>query len=219
MRTASTQYRLVLPEPWERIPLAGDTAGQVRAIIDRRVARLPKEVPPDQVGPVRRRLEDELGRHLADARENGGVDFYLPTDLVHGIPLNASFVVSAMLPDTSAESGLAPRVLASLLSEEGAEPVEAGGSTWVRRERRLQRPADTFVDAEVAVRKVEYLTPVPDDELRWILVTFTTVGDGDPDGDLTGLVVELFDAIMSTWRWVPPEPSGEEGPAGRRGQR
>lgn len=27
------------------------------------------------------------------------------------------------------------------------------------------------------------------------------MGDGDPDSDITRLVVDLFDALMSTWRW------------------
>lgn len=27
-------------------------------------------------------------------------------------------------------------------------------------------------------------------------------------GEATGLVVELFDAIMSTWRWVPAPAEG-----------
>lgn len=64
-----------------------------------------------------------------------------------------------------------------------------------------RRPPGGLPGDQVDLRKVEYLTAVPDDPRRWVLVTFTTAGDGDVDSEATGLVVELFDAIMSTWRW------------------
>jgi hypothetical protein len=33
------------------------------------------------------------------------------------------------------------------------------------------------------------------------VVTFSTIGQGRPTDDLADLLVELFDAIMSTFRW------------------
>jgi hypothetical protein len=205
---STTSYRLVLPVPWERIRLDGSIRARVREIVDQSVARLPKEIPPDQVAPARRRLEGELHDHLLEARSNGGIDYYLPTELMHGQQLNASFVVSAVIPDVTAEAHLVPRVMASLLQAADAEAVTVGDTTWTRRERVLRRRAGGLAGEQVDLRKVEYLTAVPDDPRRWVLVTFTTAGDGDVDSGATGLVVELFDAIMSTWRWVADPPIG-----------
>jgi hypothetical protein len=39
----------------------------------------------------------------------------------------------------------------------------------------------------------------------------TTAGDGDPESQATHLIVELFDAMMTTWRWVgSARPEGVE---------
>lgn len=214
MSGAPTEYRLVLPEPWERIRLDNSMGSRVAGIIDRAVARLPKEVPPDQVAPHRRFLERELMKNLLEAQKHGGVDYYLPTDLMHGQQLNASFVVSAVIPDANAEAGLVPGVLASMLKESGTEAVSVGDTVWARREKLLRRDPDELLDESVRIRKVEYVTAVPGDERRWVIVTFTTAGDGDPESQATHLIVELFDAIMTTWRWVGASATRPEGSAG-----
>lgn len=197
-----TSYRIVLPAPWERIALDATLHDSVRALIDRAVARLPKEIPPDQVAPQRRILEKELTGRLLEARDNGGIDYYLPTDLMHGQQLNASFVVSMVIPDAAATPDLVPRVLAQLMSGPETRPVSVGETVWARTEKVLHREPDGLVKEQLAVRKVEYVTALPGDERRWVLVTFTTLGDGDVDSEATTLITELFDAMMTTWRWV-----------------
>ncbi len=199
--SVSTGYQLVLPHPWERIPLDKDMPRRVRDLVDRSVARLPAEVPPDQVAPARHKIERELLTQLRAAQDQGGLDYYLPTDLMHGQQLNASFVVSAIVPDANADAALSSRAMASLLADAEARPVSIAGQVWVRTERVIRKGPDDFASDEVALRRVQYRTAVPDDPRRWVVVTFTTVGDGNPDSDISGLVVELFDAIVSTWRW------------------
>jgi hypothetical protein len=34
-----------------------------------------------------------------------------------------------------------------------------------------------------------------------VVVAFSTLGGGDPDDQYAKILVELFDAIMSTFRW------------------
>jgi hypothetical protein len=44
-----------------------------------------------------------------------------------------------------------------------------------------------------------------------VLAAFSTFGGGDPDDGFAGLLVELFDAIISTFRWKAPsrqDPGG-----------
>ncbi|MGH3816471.1 MAG: hypothetical protein ACRDRE_01680, partial [Pseudonocardiaceae bacterium] len=60
---------------------------------------------------------------------------------------------------------------------------------------------DAEPGVEHASRRVDYLLPVPADPDRWVIVSFSTLGAGDPTDDFAQLLVELFDAIMTTFRW------------------
>ena len=200
-----TAYRLALPHPWEHIPLGNGTQDRVAEIVQGAMARIPDDVPPDQVAQTRIRLEGMLLAELKEAEENGAIDYYVPTDTMHGVTINASFVVSAVIPDAAVEDGATGAVLASLLKDGDSRPVTVADTVWVRTEEVMERPADDVVGEDVTARKVDYVTAVPSEQRRWIIVSFTTVGDGDPNSEFTALMVELFDAIMSTWRWQEDE--------------
>jgi hypothetical protein len=49
---------------------------------------------------------------------------------------------------------------------------------------------------------VDYAVPVPGAAARWLLVAFSTLGAGDPDDQVARMLVQLFDAMMSTFRWA-----------------
>lgn len=197
-----TAYRLALPHPWRQVPLDQRMPAAVDEIVATAVGRIPGDVPPDQVAQARIKLQGLLTHQLRSAQDQGGVDYYLPTDLMHGVQVNSSFVVSAIIPDASAPDGMTGRVLTALIaSTEGATPVDVGDTVWVRTASVVETRPDELVTDTARARKVEYMTAVPGDERRWMIVSFTTFGDGDPEGELADLMVELFDAIMSTWRW------------------
>lgn len=204
-------YRLVLPAPWVRVPLDGDLERTVARLMDGAMKDVPKELPPDQVMPVRRRAEADLLRNLQEARDSSGVDAYLPVGLMHGNRLNATFIVSSAVPDAMADEELTAHVVASLLTHSDSRPVTIDDTVWVRRERTVaasDRPGDRPEPiASFDTRRVEYRAPVPGDVRRWITVAFTTGGDGDLGSRTTALVVDLFDAIMGTWRWSPDDPA------------
>ncbi len=202
-----TSYRVVLPRPWVRIPVGAGLEERVHEIAERAMQRLPKEVPPDQAGPMRREVERRVIASVRRSRDYGGIDFYLPTDSWHGFLVGASFVVSnatppGLLPEDSPEAVGA--VLAHLAgSRAGTEVLDIGDTVWARTEQVVQPDESSVRDGvDVATRRVDYLTAVPGDEARWVLVGFSCVGDGNPDGELALLTTELFDAIMSTWRWI-----------------
>lgn len=203
-----SSYRLVLPRPWVRIPVQTGTEERVREVVTEVAARAPKDVPPDQLGPWRRELERRLVADVRAARDYGGVDFYLPSDTWHGFLVGASFVVSEVSPpgqrpDELDEDGAVGQVLAELVrTSPETQPVTIADTTWVRAERVEAADPDRAADLDLATRRVEYLTAVPAEPRRWVLVAFSCTGDGDPRGDLATLTVELFDAIMGTWRWV-----------------
>ena len=207
--TDIVEYRLVLPTPWERIDLHSDITAQSRRVVRQAVDRLPKgSIAPDRLTLTRARMERELESRLLEAKDKGGVDYYLPTDLMHGVHLPATFTVSRLMPDALADEEVTARVLAVRLAEPGTTAEQLGDSIWARTDTVLVRQPDELVADEHRLRKVEYLTPVPGDPRCWVMVTFTSFGDGTMDSEFTDLTVSLFDAIMSTWRWVgapPPE--------------
>lgn len=208
---SGTGYRLVLPAPWVRVSLDGDLEKSVATLMDGAMKDVPKQLPPDQVMPVRRRAEADLLRTLREARDASGIDAYFPAGLMHGNRLNATFIVSSAVPDAMADHEMSVRVMASLLAHPDSRPVTIDDTVWARRERDVAAstaPADRAAPlVAFDARRVEYRTPVPGDPRRWISVAFTTGGDGDLGSRTTALIVELFDAIMGTWRWSPDDPA------------
>lgn len=199
-----TTYALVLPPPWVRIHLEDRTRMRdgVRAFVDAGARRAPKEIPPDQLASLKLKLQGQLLRQLEESRDAGTIDYYLPSGPLHGVDLNASFVVSSIIPDANADVSQTAGVHA-VLTAEGATSVQLAGTDWSRTEEVVATEGDQLVEAGLPARRVTYATAVPGDERRWALVTCTVIGDGKPDSDHTRLVVELFDAIMTTWRWDP----------------
>lgn len=196
-------YTIVLPPPWRKIPVRAGTDQAIKEIVDEVFAGLPKNVPRDRVTPYRL----ELGRQLADAarqaRRNGGTELYLPVKLERGTLMAASFVVSERLVGTVAEAADAdPAQIASLLAaeSEGGRPVTVDGAIAVRTERTV--PPDESVEADHGSRHVDYVLSVPGEVRRWVVIAFSALSAGDPDDKFARLLVELFDAMMATFRWT-----------------
>jgi hypothetical protein len=85
--------------------------------------------------------------------------------------------------------------------------VLVDGTTGARLEGT--GPAEMILGIEAASRRVDYLLPVPGQPGQWLIVAFATPGDGDPHGAFAALLVELFDSIMLTFRWVTDNAPGE----------
>ena len=172
---------------------------------------MPKELPPDQVGPLKRQLEERMVRDLLRAEEYGGLDCYFPVQQVHGFHLGTSFVVSQISPPGGGDAdALVGGVLAELVAG-GAGTVSIDDTLWARSEVVVEPDLEKAPDVDVPTRRVTYTAALPDDPRRWMVVSFSCVGDGTPDGELTLLTVELFDAIMSTWRWTRADERAEVG--------
>lgn len=192
-------YRVALPPPWTRIPLDDTAEATIQAIVDDVAAKhTPKQVSPDEVGPRKRELVRELMTQVSQARDNGGVDLYLPLQQIRGYSVQASFVVNRVIPDANMALDEVPGVMASLLRDDQTRPVTVSDTVWVRRERLVPRQGDDDVDSV----RVDYFTAMPGQARAWILVSFSSAGAPivGPDGE-GNMLVELFDAIMTTWRW------------------
>lgn len=200
LKSEVTGYALVLPPGWQRIPVRQGTEEAVREILDVIFARMRGSVPREQL--VRPRIE--LRRRLLDmagvARQQGGIDLYLPTENMHGSTVPASIVVSETAaggPDDGGAEQLAAYLAAM---SPGGVPVTVDGAVGVRLERTAE--PDRAHEVPLGSRRVDYLLSVPGNPGRWLMIVFSTVGDGDPAGQYAGLLADLFDAIMTTFRWT-----------------
>ncbi len=205
----ATGYSLVLPPGWMQIPLDVDAAPTVRKLLDRAFTDVPPDVPPGTIAALRRRLEGRLTATLAAARRTGGTELYLPTERMGGVLVPASFVVGEVEPAIGDGRGdpreLVPRVLTRMLAaDDGARAVEVDGAPAVRTESTVAPDADGEAVLSAASRRVDYVVAVPGRPGRWLSVSCTVLEAADDEHDLAGLLVELFDAVMTTFRWAAP---------------
>jgi len=187
----------VLPPGWLKIPVRPGAEKAIRAAVKEAFAVLPRDAPPDRVGPHRLELERRLMKMAREARGNGGIDLCLPVIPVYGAPLAASFIVSELFLGQPAD----PAGIVALLTagDDTTHPVTIDGAEGLRVERTGGPIPGKGVDS--GSRRVDYVLAVPGNPDRWLAVAFSTLGAGDPDDQIAVLLTSLFDAMMSTFRW------------------
>ncbi|MBT2392807.1 hypothetical protein J7E87_26075 [Streptomyces sp. ISL-1] len=200
-KTGVAGYALVLPPGWARIPLRQGTEDAVREVARRTIINAPDDVPRDEVAKFQVQLEGRLQGLARQAADNAGIDLYLPTAPRGGVATPCSIVVSEL--QLRVGDGLDPLDVArQLAAGEDTQEVTVDGCVGARSEQvRAANPERGVVEA---ARSVDYALPVPGDLARWITVSFSTPGDGDAEGEFAVLLVELFDAIMTTFTWQRP---------------
>ncbi|MET9526865.1 hypothetical protein [Streptomyces coeruleorubidus] len=201
-RRAPNGFNLVPPPGWDVIPLHSGTREAMDRIVRKAVAQLPVGFPKDDIPQARLKLTQELKKVVRRASAKGGMTLYLPTERLHGIALPVSIVASEPIeiPRVRPESG-PEAVLAALASEiPGAEVRELDDTAALRSEREV--PADPEQGVEVAHRRVEYLVPIPDSAPdKYLTFSYSALIAPGSDPAFYDTLVELFDAVMSTFRW------------------
>ncbi|MFJ2232446.1 hypothetical protein [Streptomyces sp. NPDC087859] len=193
------RYELVLPPGWVRIPLREGMKEALERILFSHMEQVSEGIPRDDAMRFRLEMRRQLEKQARAARRNGGLDLYLPVLPRGGIFLMASFIV-AELPIGRDRTVPPQAVLAQLADEKvpggTAATVDVAGAPALRRAYRC-----TPDEEELPTRRVDYVIPVADDSGRWISVNFSTPGDGDVDSEFTDVLVELFDAVVGTFKW------------------
>ncbi|MET9758696.1 hypothetical protein ABZ016_06515 [Streptomyces sp. NPDC006372] len=193
-------FNLIAPPGWDRIDLRDDSMNDsILRIVDNSINQLPGDLPKDDVSKLRMELFKRLKKAVRKAAKANGLLLYLPVQRVRSTLAPASFVVSQV---SGAGVGIQPNdVLGALAAGRGSsEPVDVDGSQGTRIERVVPPSDDS--EGSFSSRRIEYVLPLPASSLpRWLTVTFSTVGDGDPDSEFTSALVDLFDAVMTTFRW------------------
>ncbi|CAL9306828.1 MULTISPECIES: hypothetical protein [Streptomyces] len=202
-RRAPNGFNLVPPPGWDVIPLRAGTKEATDRIVRKAIAQLPVGFPKDDIPKARLRLNQEMKKVIRRARTKGGMTLYIPTERLHGVALPVSIVASEPIAIPRVRPNSGPEaVLAALASvTPGAETRELDDTAALRSERDV--PADAAQGVEVAHRRVEYFVPVPDsDPDQYLTFSFSALIAPGADPAFYDTLVELFDAVMSTFRWA-----------------
>jgi hypothetical protein len=201
-RRSPNGFNLVPPPGWDVIPLRTGTREAIDHIIRKAVAQLPAGFPKDDIPKARLKLNQEFKKVVRRARAKGGMTLYLPTERFHGVPLPVSIVAAAPIeiPRVRPQSG-PEAVLAALASvTPDAEMRELDDTAALRSERDVT--ADVAQGVDVAHRRVEYFVPVPGScPDQYLTFSFSALIAPESDPAFYDTLVELFDAVMGTFRW------------------
>jgi hypothetical protein len=199
----SSAYSIVQIPGWETLSLHPRDHG----VLERRLNELahgsvPAEVPRDTATPFRQEVRKELVRVVEQAQAAGAGLIALPVETVDGKAVPASYTVSEWRdqdPDNVAPLDLLKSLAAG--STARTEIVEVDGQPALREETVESADPEAEPLATRAGRRVTYTVSAPDSQDSWVIFTFITLGDGNPDGQLARMLVELFDAHLTTLRW------------------
>ncbi|WP_194926373.1 hypothetical protein [Catenulispora pinisilvae] len=195
LATVPHGYTILLPPGWIRVSLSQPLDKAVEDITDRMFARLQRDAFPAE----RRKIEETVREIVRKAKADNGIDLYLPVEELHGVTVAASFIVGGLFMQGEVDA-LAALTLSGQLAADGSL-ADIDGSVGARVERTQAADAARGEIVDVATRHVDYAFPIPNDDRRWLTVTFSTPGGGVPDDQVADALVELFDAMMSTFAW------------------
>ena len=193
-------FLIALPPGWMRLPARASEESTLRAMIDEIVAEaLPSSLPRDTAEPWRGEMRKTFTAMVDEARDAGASAVYIPVRPVNGVNVPASFVESEIDDGDAGDPG---SVLAAILADaddgtlhviDGAHAARTDSST-VRVEPRDGWPAMT-------TRQIVYTIEVPHREGRWVVLSFSAASGDRPSAALSDALVELFDALILTFRW------------------
>lgn len=198
--TAPTGFNIVPPPGWDAIPLKQGTREAIQRIVRKAVSQLPVGFAKDDIPKARLLLSKELKHAVRQARKSRGLTLYLPVERMHGLLIPASFVASE--PLGAPAEGVDPDAVLLDLARGNADASarELDGTPAVRTVRKMPAAPDRGVD--LPSWQVQYTVPIPHSTpAQWLTFSFSTLVAADMDIEFTETLVELFDAVMTTFRW------------------
>ncbi|MGK5531647.1 hypothetical protein [Streptomyces sp. URMC 129] len=194
-----SSYRVITPTDWFRIPLLS-TDKRNRAVQTLVDMTYPNR---DQDAARRHDLKELLGTVVADAAQRDGVELYLSTQGIVGVPIPATLLVTAEPEDPEHPVRLPPEMLADGIRDkygEGAAvsvvALPSGPAVRCRRQELTPDAKELGQPEERPNTLLEFYLPVPHTG-AWLLLTFST-----PIPELADAQVEMFDAIAGSLRWA-----------------
>jgi len=195
-------YRLVLPPGWVQVPVRDAAPGTAHEVVATAFRNPQDGIPRDAFTSAKIELERRLEKMIRKAKTEGGLELFLACGQAYANPVPASFLIAEGLLGSATDDPLA--VVTAIVegaARDGGKPGEltALDGAPAARVERIAAPRDS--DDQPSLR-VEYTVSVPGSADRWMVITFSTLGDGDPSGEYAATLAELFGAILSTFRWT-----------------
>lgn len=196
-------YSIVDIPGWENLSLNSAD----RSDLDRRIDEIahnavPDTVPRDSATPFRHEMRKHLARVIDQARAAGSGLICIPCERTGEIAVPASYTVSEWRDAERAEA--TPAAMLQVLaanSTAALRMVDIDGQQALREEQIEPARPEAEPLARYAGRRVTYTISSPNDPRAWVIFNFVTIGDGTPDGAFADLLVDVFDAQLTTLRW------------------
>ncbi|MFI0967417.1 hypothetical protein ACH4S8_39415 [Streptomyces sp. NPDC021080] len=187
-----SDYRLAVPEGWERVVLDPDRwPHRIDKLVQRGLRRT--QATPQLKAALAERIRDQAEA----AHANGGVEMYLVNQVIGQVPVSAGLVVTLLRPPPgTAPGGLADTAVS--LAARGADvtTIDLPAGPAVRHLYR-RRPAPDDPDGnKLTVTHLDVHLAVPNSDLR-LLLSFST-----PMEPLADALVTLFGSIARTLQWM-----------------
>ncbi|MEU2422898.1 hypothetical protein ABZ619_18070 [Streptomyces sp. NPDC007851] len=201
---APSDYRLAVPEGWERIVL--DSPDRWTHRIDKLVKRgLRRTQATPQLEAA---LAERMRAQAEAAQANGGVEMYVVNQVLGQVPVSAGLVVTVLRPSPGTEPGDLGDIARSLALRADTKDAGIDDVTLVDlpagpavRHRYLRRPAADDPDGnKLAVAHLDVYLAVPQSGQR-LLLSFSTP-TAPPLEPLVEALVTLFDSVARTLQWM-----------------
>ncbi|MFD8721892.1 hypothetical protein ACFV2H_28840 [Streptomyces sp. NPDC059629] len=195
-----SDYRLAVPDGWERIVL--DSPERWTHRIDKLVKRgLRRTQATPQLEAA---LAERMRAQAEAAQANGGVEMYFVQQVLGQVPVSAGLVVTVLRPSPGTEPGDLADIARSLAlhgaDNDAVTLVDLPAGPAVRH-RYLRRPAPDDPDGnKLAVAHLDVYLAVPHSDQR-LLLSFSTP-TAPPLEPLVEALVTLFDSVARTLQWM-----------------
>ncbi|MGW7541326.1 hypothetical protein ACWGKQ_09425 [Streptomyces sp. NPDC054770] len=202
-----SDYRLAVPEGWERIVL--DSPERWTHRIDKLVKRGLRRT--EATPQLEAALAERMRAQAEAAQANGGVEMYVVQQVLGQVPVSAGLVVTVLRPSPGTEPGDLGDIARSLALRADAGDAGPAGVDDVTlvdlpagpavRHRYLRRPAADDPDGnKLAVAHLDVYLAVPHSGQR-LLLSFSTP-TAPPLEPLVEALVTLFDSVARTLQWM-----------------
>ncbi|MEV7384838.1 hypothetical protein [Streptomyces sp. NPDC091215] len=194
-----SDYRLAVPDGWERIVL--DSPERWTHRIDKLVKRgLRRTKATPQLEAA---LAERMRAQAEAAQANGGVEMYFVQQVLGQVPVSAGLVVTVLRPSPGTDPGDLADIARSLALRTTGDDVSLVGlpAGPAVRHRYLRRPAPDDPDGnKLAVVHLDVYLAVPHSDQR-LLLSFSTP-TAPPMEPLVEALVTLFDSVARTLQWM-----------------
>lgn len=187
-----SDYRLAVPEGWERVVLDPDRwPHRIDKLVNRSLRRT-KATPQ-----LKAALAERMRAQAEAAHANGGLEMYVVNQLLGQIPVSAGLVVTLLKPPPATAAGELSDIALSLGARgEDVTMTDLPAGPAVRHLYR-RRPAPDDADGnKLTVTHLDVYLAVPQADQR-LLLSFST-----PMEPLADALVGLFDSIARTLQWM-----------------